>query len=92
MPELSAEDQGAILSLFQQYGDAWGRRDARGCATLFAADGDLITADGEVCTGPDAVEAYYNRQLSAPYKVAPGVPCDDVTAAHGSFGTLGDKA
>jgi hypothetical protein len=50
MPELSAEDQGAILNLFQQYGDAWGRRDARGC------------------TGPDAVEAYYNRQLSGPYR------------------------
>jgi uncharacterized protein (TIGR02246 family) len=68
MPELSAEDQGAILSLFQQYGEAWGRRDARGCAPLFAADGDLIAADGEVCAGPDAVEAYYDRQLSGPYQ------------------------
>lgn len=59
MPELTAEDQGAILNLFQAYGDAWGRRDARGCAALYAADGDLIAADGEVCAGPDAVEAYY---------------------------------
>jgi uncharacterized protein (TIGR02246 family) len=68
MPELTAEDQGAILNLFQQYGDAWGRTDARGCAALFAPDGDLIAADGEICTGPDAVEAYYDRQLSGPYK------------------------
>lgn len=68
MPELSAEDQGAILNLFQQYGDAWGRRDARGCAALYAPDGDLIAADGDVCAGPDAVEAYYDRQLSGPYK------------------------
>lgn len=68
MPELSATEQGAILNLFQQYGDAWGRRDARGCAALFASDGDLIAADGEVCTGPDAVQAYYDRQLSGPYK------------------------
>jgi uncharacterized protein (TIGR02246 family) len=68
MPELSPKDQGAILNLFQQYGDAWGRRDARGCAALFAADGDLIAADGEVCAGPDAIGTYYNRQLSGPYK------------------------
>jgi uncharacterized protein (TIGR02246 family) len=68
MPELSAEEQSAVLNLFQRYGDAWGRRDARGCATLFAADGDLIAADGEVCTGPDGVQAYYDRQLSGPYK------------------------
>lgn len=67
MPELSAENQRAILEVFQRYGDAWGRRDARGCATLFAADSDLIAADGEVCAGPDAVEAYYHRQLSGPY-------------------------
>ncbi len=52
MPELAAEEHSAVLNLFQQYGDAWGRRDARGCATLFASDGDLIAADGEVCTGP----------------------------------------
>lgn len=68
MPELSAEDQGAILNLFERYGDAWGRRDAPGCAALYAADGDLIAADGEVCAGPNAVEAYYDRQLSGPHK------------------------
>lgn len=68
MPELSATDHGAILNLLQQYGDAWGRRDARGCAALYAADGDLIAADGEVCAGPDAVKVYYDRQLSGPYK------------------------
>lgn len=68
MPELSAEDQGAILNLFQQYGEAWGRRDARACATLFTPDGDLIAADGEVCLGSEAVETYYNRQLLGPYK------------------------
>lgn len=68
MPELSAEVQEAILNLFQRYGDAWGRRDAHGCAALYAADGDLLAADGEVCVGPDAVEAYYDRQLSGPYK------------------------
>ncbi len=68
MPELSADEQSAILNLFHQYGDAWGRRDARGCAALFAADGDLIAADGEVCTGPEAIHAYYDRQLSGPYK------------------------
>lgn len=68
MPELSAENQRAILDLFQQYGDAWGRRDARGCAVLYAADGDLIAADGEVCASPEAVEAYYDRQLSGPYR------------------------
>jgi uncharacterized protein (TIGR02246 family) len=48
MLELTAEDQSAALSLFQQYGDAWVRRDAQGCAALFAPDGDLIAADGEV--------------------------------------------
>lgn len=68
MPELSVEDQEAVLNLFQQYGAAWGRRDARGCAALYAADGDLIAADGEVCAGPDAVKDYYERQLSGPYK------------------------
>ena len=60
MPELSAEDNDAVLNVFARYGDAWGRRDARGCAAMYSADGDLIAADGEVCAGPDAVEAYYD--------------------------------
>jgi uncharacterized protein (TIGR02246 family) len=68
MREPSAEQQSAVLNLFQQYGNAWARRDARGCAALFAADGDLIAADGEVCSGPDAIQTYYDRQLSGPYK------------------------
>ena len=67
--ERSPEDHSAaVLHLFQRYGEAWGRRDARGCAQLFAADGDLIAADGEVCTGPAAIESYYARQLSGSYK------------------------
>lgn len=68
MPVLSGEDQKAVLTLFQQYGDAWGRRDAPGCAALFAPDADLIAADGELSAGPDAIQAYYDRQLSGPYK------------------------
>ena len=68
MPELSQEDQSAVLKLFQQFGDAWGRRDAQGCAAVFAEDGDLIAADGDVSTGPGAIQAYYDRQLSGAYK------------------------
>jgi uncharacterized protein (TIGR02246 family) len=68
MPGLSTEDQDGVMKLFQQYGEAWARRDAPACAALFAADADLIAADGEVCAGPAAIESYYARQLSGPYK------------------------
>lgn len=68
MRELTAEDQAAIQRLFQQYGEAWGRRDEAACAALFVPEGDLLALDGELCTGPSEIEGYYSRQLSGPYK------------------------
>ena len=35
---------------------------------MFHDEGDLIALDGAVCHGPEAVAAYYDRQLNGPYK------------------------
>ena len=66
--ELTSEDQAGIQQLFQVYGEAWSSGDAAGCAALYAPDGDAFAIDGEVLTGPQDIEAYYEQHLSGKYK------------------------
>lgn len=65
---LSKPDQEQIDALFRSYGEAWGRRDAKACAALYAADGDVVAVDGSVLRSPGELERYYEEQLSGPYK------------------------
>jgi uncharacterized protein (TIGR02246 family) len=68
MLQLSSEDTGAIQHLFQEYGEAWMRRDAKACAALFAPEGELLALDGELCATLADIAAYYTRQLTGPYR------------------------
>jgi uncharacterized protein (TIGR02246 family) len=77
---LSAQDQLDIESLFRAYGEAWGKRDAKGCAALYASDGDAIAIDGELLASPQELEHHYERQLSGPYK--------DYQASNFEFGPI----
>jgi uncharacterized protein (TIGR02246 family) len=54
--------------LWTEYGAAFGSGDARAIAALYVADGDMIAVDGELASGPAAIEAYYRRQLSGAYQ------------------------
>src|SRR5687768_14480985 len=65
---LSKQDQQHIEELFRAYGEAWGRRDAKACAALYAPDGDVVAVDGSVLRNPAELERYYEEQLSGPYK------------------------
>ena len=73
MFELTSEDQAGIQQLFQVYGEAWSSGDAAGCAALYAPDGDAFAIDGEVLTGPQDIEAYFEQQLSG-FRTATGDP------------------
>jgi uncharacterized protein (TIGR02246 family) len=62
-------DEGAaIQALFREYQQAWTSKNARRCGELFHEQGDIIALDGEVCHGPAEIAAYYERQLSGPYR------------------------
>jgi uncharacterized protein (TIGR02246 family) len=76
MSRLSETDLKAIDSVFQAYGAAWGQADAAGCASLFAADGDAIAADGALLRSPAEIKQYYEKELSGKYA---GVTMTDFT-------------
>lgn len=59
MPNLTPKDQAAISELWTKYVAAFHAKDARAVARLFASDGDLIGVDGDLVTGPPAIEKYY---------------------------------
>lgn len=64
---LTTEDQAAIRALWAEYGAAVGRRDPAGAAALFTSDGDGLAIDGELLSGPKAIEEYYARKLPDQY-------------------------
>jgi len=68
MPTLSMEDRAEIQQLWAEYGMAFGRADAAAIAALYVPDGDMVAVDGEMASGPEAIEAYYRRQLSGAYQ------------------------
>lgn len=52
-----AEDEHAVLSLYEQLLDSWNRRDAEAYAVLFAPDGHVVGFDGSQMDGRDEIEA-----------------------------------
>jgi len=67
MSSLSADDQAAINSLWERYGEAMGNRDGSAAAALFSEDCDGIGIDGTVLHGREEIAEYYNVQLSGKY-------------------------
>jgi uncharacterized protein (TIGR02246 family) len=61
-------ESSAVQALLGEFNLAWTRKDSRRCGELFHEHGDLIALDGEVCHGPAAIAAYYERQLNGPYR------------------------
>ena len=67
MATLSPDDLAAIGALWEQYGDAIGRKDAAAAAALFADDCDGIALDGTVLTGRAEIREYYAPNLAGKY-------------------------
>ena len=67
MPALSAEDQAAINTLWERYGEAIGNKDGVAAAALYSEDSDIIGIDGTVLHGRQEIADYYNVQLSGKY-------------------------
>jgi uncharacterized protein (TIGR02246 family) len=67
MPALSAEDQAAINTLWERYGEAIGNKDGAAAAALYSEDCDIIGIDGAMLHGRQEVAEYYNIQLSGKY-------------------------
>ena len=65
---LTATESRSIAEAFDAYLEAWNSRNAEACAQLYAADGDLLAADGAFLRTPNDVEHYYSEQLAGPYR------------------------
>jgi uncharacterized protein (TIGR02246 family) len=68
MSALSADDQAAINSLWERYGEAMGNRDGAAAAALYSEDCDGIGIDGTVLHGRQEIAEYYSTQLSGKYQ------------------------
>lgn len=58
-------DDAAVRVVVAQISDAWNRRDMRGAAAAFTADGTLISGNGTTKTGREAVERYLGEVAAA---------------------------
>lgn len=94
MPALSADDQAAINTLWERYGQAMGNKDGAAAAALYSEDCDGIGIDGTVLHGRQEIADYYNAQVSGQYanlkmsEVAFDLPrsiSDDVAIINGSW-------
>ena len=100
MTTLSANDQEAINTLWERYGEAMGNRDGAAAAALYSEDCDGIGIDGTVMHGRQEIAEYYATQLSGKYanlkmsEVAFDLPrsiTDDVAIINGSWMVHGLK-
>lgn len=98
MPSFSAADQAAISRLWEQMGEALGRKDGSAIAALYAEDADLVGIDGTVLHGRAAIGDYYNIELHRKYAnmqmtdVSFDLPrriSDDVAVLNGTWLLLG---
>jgi uncharacterized protein (TIGR02246 family) len=93
MPALSAEDQAAINTLWERYGEAMGNKDGAAAAALYSEDCDGIGIDGTILHGRQEIADYYNVQAHEYAKlkmteVAFDLPrsiSDDVAIINGSW-------
>jgi uncharacterized protein (TIGR02246 family) len=64
MAGLTPKDQADIRKLWTKYEAAFNRQSARAVARLYGAQGDLIGVEGDLVTGPPAIEKYYVERFS----------------------------
>jgi uncharacterized protein (TIGR02246 family) len=84
-----------VRSLYRSLLNAWDRRDARGYASFFAEDGQVIGFDGSLMTGPDEIESELERIFSG-HRTATYVhvvrfirfPCPDVAVLFATAGMV----
>ena len=62
-PKASLQD--AAVELARRYDSFYRQKDAAGMASLYAADGELVSPGGEVIRGRDALKAYYRRRFAS---------------------------
>ena len=67
MPALSADDQAAINTLWERYGEAIGNKDGEAAAALYTEDCDGIGIDGSVHRGRTEIADYYKVHLAGKY-------------------------
>jgi uncharacterized protein (TIGR02246 family) len=99
MPALSADDQAAINTLWERYGEAMGNKDGAAAAALYSEDCDGIGIDGTILHGRQEIADYYNVQAHTYAKlqmteVAFDLPrsiSDDVAIINGSWMVHGLK-
>ena len=68
MPTFSDQDSAVIMSLWEQYGQAFAAQDADSIAALFAPDGDLIGVEGRLVSGPEAIAEEYRNEFSRSFE------------------------
>jgi uncharacterized protein (TIGR02246 family) len=59
MSQLTLNDQTTLNQLWRKYLAAFNKQDARAAGRLYAPDGDLLGVEGDLMTGPVAIEKYY---------------------------------
>jgi uncharacterized protein (TIGR02246 family) len=98
MARLNSKDQGAIRQLWTKYAASFDKQKPRAIARLYAPDGDLIGIEGELVTGPAAIEEYYVDRFSklpstariSDSKIAPArIVAGSVALVNGTWSVLG---
>jgi uncharacterized protein (TIGR02246 family) len=57
--------QDAAVALGHRYDDFYGKKDVAGMASLYAADGELVSPSGKKIKGREALEDYYRQRFAS---------------------------
>ena len=63
-----AKDEEAIKKVFTDFGAAWAKDDAKGMASFWTEDGDLINPAGRVANGRAEVEKLFEDEHASTFK------------------------
>jgi len=62
------QDEQAIRNMVTQFVAAWNKNDAKGLASHFTSDGDLINPAGRIARGSTEVEKLFRDEQSGQFK------------------------
>lgn len=60
----------AVQNLLASFGTAWDKHDARGLASVFAEDADLINPEGRQANGRNEIEQLFQDEHSSRFKTS----------------------
>jgi len=63
-----AKDEAGIRKVFAEFAEAWAKDDAKGMASYWAADGDLINPQGKRANGRAEIEALLADEHATMFK------------------------